>query len=140
MNDFPEKAVVSLRYSLGEWNFVKEIPVDFHGTMAIGNGSVINDPGQNADGDSFIQITSESHPSTMDHEFGFAAIAKDGRRMESFGKSTSSAGKASFQRFNFPVPLSEIERFVCEKRPVREVRFPIVLRDSTASSKSEEAE
>ena len=131
MNSYPAKAIVSLRYSIGRWTFEKEISASFHGTMAIGDDGYVNDPGQDINGNSVIQINWDSDPVEKKMTFDFVAIAKDGRRIESNGQSNSSVGSSFSQRFEFPILLSELRAFHCLKRPIREMSWPVVLRRET---------
>src|SRR5690606_4285800 len=119
--DFPERAVVKLRYSLGPWHFAEDLPADFHGSMGLGNNAFTTDPGQNAEGHSFSQITSSLKPDHQDHQIDFVAISKAGETIESHGRSVSGTAGAFTERLHFKIPLRDVKLFKCRKRPIREI-------------------
>lgn len=126
--DFPDEAVVKFRYSLGPWKITNEIPADFHGTMALGNSAFTTDPGQNTEGQSFIQVTDSVTPDLSDEQIDFVAISKTGDEIESHGLSKSGSSGAYALRFNFKIPLRDVAVFKCRKRPIKEISQPIRLR------------
>lgn len=127
----PPRAAVVLRYSAGAWQFWNDIAPDFHGTQALANGVMMNGPGQDADGHAFIQITRDSSQDTGVEQFDFVAITKDGRRLERTGYGTSSSGKVTIERFPFDTPLAQVKSFECRKRPVHQITWPVVLKESS---------
>lgn len=135
MTDFPKEAVVSLRYSLGPWEYTKEIPADFNGTMALDNTAFTTSPGQNADGNSFIQITDSIDPDLKDEQIDFVAISKSGRKVESIGGGISGSEGAYSKRITFNTPLREVETFRCRKRPIQEIKQPVILHPDEATLK-----
>ncbi len=138
--EFPDQAVVSLRYGLGKWDLVNEISANYRETKATGKWRMIYEPGQDSDGNAFIQITSEAPAETKDIQFDFVAITKEGRRMASIRLTTLSTGDPSFQRFTFPIPLADLRSFECHTRPIREQKWPVVLRNDITPAETMELE
>ena len=127
----PPKATVILRYSGGAWQFWTEIAPDFRGTRTLGDDVMLSDPGQNSDGNAFIQIT---RGASADEQFDFVAITRDGRRHERNAHSESATGKVSTERFSFDTPLSQVKSFECRKRPIHGMSWPVVLKETAATS------
>ena len=118
MGQTPAKVTVRLEYSAGPWRFVDELPVDFHGSMAVSNGALVTDPGQGADGKAFVQLTRDRTQDPGHEQFDFVAITKDGRRLNRVGLSEGATGNVVTERTTFGVPLDQIAKFECRRRPI----------------------
>jgi hypothetical protein len=128
MLQIPQLATMSLRYSVGAWQFWDDIAPDFHGTQALANGVMLSDPGQNSAGHAFVQIARDSSADTGVEQFDFVATTRDGRRLERNGHSQSGSGRVSTERFFFDTPLSQVKSFECRKRPIHVFTSMIALK------------
>ena len=125
----PPFATVSLRYSVGPWQFWDETAADYQGTKTLGNGVLLASPGQGADGHAFVETTRDRSVDPDNEQFDFVAITRDGRRLERGGDRLSGVGNALTERFSFDVPLSQVKSFECRKRPIRLFSSLIALKD-----------
>ncbi len=124
----PDFATVQLRYSAGAWQFGDDLPVDFNGFRALGNGVQLTPPGQGTDGRAFVMLTHDSGKDAGVEQFDFVAILKDGRRLERTGHSDSGSDTVRNERFIFDAPFSQVKTFQIRKRSVRQMTWPVVLR------------
>ncbi len=131
--DFPGEAVVKLRYSIGPWKSTVEIPADFNGTMALSGTAFTTSPGQNANGNAFIQITDSTHPELNDEQIDIVAISKAGKTIESEGIQVSGSSGAYTKRITIKIPLRDVKLFKCRTRPIREISQPVTLRQDDAT-------
>ncbi len=53
--------------------------------MALGNGVLVADPGQDANGKAFVQVTRDRTQDPDNEQFDFVAVMKDGRKAEPHG-------------------------------------------------------
>gem|GEM_PF-1902642 len=126
----PSDATVSLRYSLGPWEFCREIAPDYRGGYSLGNGVMLGAMGQDAEKGAFVQFTRDSSLDAGSEQFDFVAILRDGRRLERSGWQQTGAGKVLMERLAFATPLAQVKTFEVRKRPVLTFTKVVVLRTS----------
>jgi hypothetical protein len=119
MGLIPSKITVRLEYSAGPWQFWDDLPVNFHGSMALSNGVLVTDPGLGVDGKAFVQLTRDHTVDPGNEQFDFVAVLKDGRRLNRVGLSQGATGNVTTERTIFDAPLDRIAKFECRKRPIR---------------------
>ena len=118
MGEIPPMASVHLNYSSGPWQIWVVVAADFHGSMALGNGVHLTDPGQGADGKAFVQFTRDRTQDPGIDQFDFVAVTKDNRRLDRIGHSESGSGNIKTERCIFDAPLDQVKTFECRKRPI----------------------
>lgn len=123
----PPKVTVRLEYSAGAWQFWDELPVNFHGSMALSNGVLVADPAQGADGKAFVQVTRDHAQDPGNEQFDFVAITKDGRRLNRVGLAQGATGNVVTERTIFDAPLDQIAKFECRKRPIQTATWDVPL-------------
>jgi hypothetical protein len=82
--------------------------------------SILNGVGQNAQGRAFVGIA--VNPMAMrSRAFGAVAVTTDGREISHVGSGRDGydVQGASVAKFEFPVPLSAISKFIIGTRPIR---------------------
>jgi serine/threonine protein kinase len=119
-----DRAVISLRYSIGGW---REGGDFLNGSVALGDGAFISQPGQNQAGYASVQIASDKDFPDLRRQLRIQAVTKDGKIFDSNGSSGGSNGTVYSQTLSFPVRLADVEKFTYATRPIREARFPVVL-------------
>ena len=119
----PATANLRLDYSAGSWCYWNQIAVDFHGSMTLGNGVLVNDPGQGVDGKAFIQMTRDRTLDAVNEQFDFVVVTKNGRQLERSGVSENELGQVTTERFTFDAPLDQVKTFRCRKRPIDTIMF-----------------
>jgi serine/threonine protein kinase len=127
MDKTPPRANLKLNYSLGPWRYWKDIEVDFHGSEAVSNGVLVNDPGQGADGKAFIELTRDRTVDPGNEQFDFVAVTRDGRKLNRTGHVVSGLGQVSSERFVFDVPVEQVKTFRCRKRPIKMISWTVPL-------------
>ena len=127
MGETPPRATVRLHYSASPWQFWDDIVGDFQGVMTLSEGVVTSGPAQGADGRAFIQFTRDHTLDAGDQEFDFVAVTKDGRRLDRLGRTSGVSGKFTTERRIFDVPLNQVERFQCRKRPIHTMMWDVPL-------------
>jgi len=115
----PPRATVKLRYSAGPWRNGTDVPADFRGTITLSDGVLLVAPGQDSDGHAFVSLARDLSVDSGDEQFDFVAVTKDGRRLDRVGASNGVSGKLKTEGCNFDVPLKQIKRFECRRRPIR---------------------
>ncbi|MFO1513998.1 MAG: hypothetical protein U1F83_13945, partial [Verrucomicrobiota bacterium] len=117
--NFPAHLTVQLSYVVGPLERTQEIRPDFTGTMSFEGNSILNGMGQNAQGRSFLSIAVNA-PAMKSRIFGVVAVTKDGRELQAFGGGRPGyAGSMDAHRFEFPVALSGVAKFIIGTRPIR---------------------
>jgi serine/threonine protein kinase len=127
MGQTPPKVTVRLEYSAGAWQFWDELPVNFHGSMALSNGVLVTDPAQGADGKAFVQVTRDHAQDPGNEQFDFVAVMKGGRRLNRVGLSQGATGNVVTERTIFDAPLDQIAKFECRKRPIQTATWDVPL-------------
>ncbi len=127
MDDTPPRVNVKLNYSLGPWRYWKNIEADFHGSEAVSNGVMVNDPGQGADGKAFIQLTRDRTLDPGNEQFDFVAVTRDGQKLNRVGYVVSGLGQLSSERFVFDVPIEQVKSFRCRRRPINMISWTVPL-------------
>jgi hypothetical protein len=127
--NIPLSATVRLRYNLGPWENQRKVPNDFNTSVALEDGGQLTGIGQNSDGNAFVAIAMVSEKA-LSRQFGVVAVTKDGRELESLGRSTAGSSDATgvqSERFVFSVPLAGVAHFRIGSRPIRSIDFQIWL-------------
>ena len=123
----PPAATVRLRYSVGPWRQCAEIAADYRGSKTLANGVLLAAQGQDADGQTFVQIVCDRSAGADDTQLDFVAVKKDDQRLERTGSRKSGVVQVFTERFSFNVPLADVKSFECRVRPIRVETFKILL-------------
>ncbi|MEI6781664.1 MAG: serine/threonine-protein kinase [Verrucomicrobiota bacterium] len=129
--DFPRVINAKLRYTYGRWENQREIPADFSGKLVFEDDDCqFMGIGQTGNGGSFIALGYGAKFSNR-HQFGAAAVGKEGRKWEfagsSMGGQWDDANKLLVERFIFRVALADVARFIIGTRPVRTMEWNNVV-------------
>jgi predicted Ser/Thr protein kinase len=121
----PRVVTVRLRYAIGPLQNAQEAARDFTGGMSLTRNAQLNGIGQNARGEAFVAIAVDTKADAAE-QFGALAVMPDGRELQpsgSFLGGNSDGRGVNVQRFEFPVPLSEIVKFRIGTRPIRSIEW-----------------
>lgn len=124
----PSQASVVLTYAVGEWCFWTELPLDTSARRALVTGVSVSPPGQGSDGQAFIEITRDRAMDTYVEQFGFVALTRDGRRLESKNRSDYTTGGTLTQRFHFDAPLEQLRAIEVRRRGITGSTWTVPLR------------
>ena len=120
--NLPQRVTVHLTYTAGPLEHVQELEVTPNHSveMSLEGGSMLSGFGQNADGMAFV-ATAVDTGNTKGRRFDVVAIGKNGAEFASNGGGRSGlAGSAlGLVRFEFPLPLSNVAKFLIGTRPLR---------------------
>ncbi|MGJ8634522.1 MAG: protein kinase domain-containing protein [Luteolibacter sp.] len=123
----PSEVLVSLRYSIGSWKKQGELTQPFNSIVGITNGAVITPPGQNAEGEAYLQVSCDKNFNELRTQLSFEALLENGDRLASKNFSGGSSGDVFVQSFSFPAPLKNIKNITYSTRPMKEEEFLIPL-------------
>lgn len=119
----PEKVRIVLHYSIGPWKYGSNVPTDFNGSMALGDGCLLAALGEDHDQRAFLAWSKFEDETSYDG----VALLKNGTSLGSVGKSSSGTRNSVTERIYFPRPLREVERFRIRSRKVQTVTFDSVV-------------
>ena len=129
----PATVDIQFRYGVGPWASQEDISVaDTHRRMPLAPGIVVADSGQDANGKAFVAIEYDSAKDVGDTAIGILAITKDGRTLPRPSVFSNIGDCVTTQTFTFDVPLDQVAKFVCRKRPIRMAMFKHVPLQSSA--------
>ncbi len=88
--------------------------------MSLENDSQLNSIGQDLQGRAFVSIALDVEK-MQGRKFGVAALAKDGRELQTTGTGAGGGVRSGIrvEQFDFGVPLAEIAEFRIGTRPIR---------------------
>jgi Protein of unknown function (DUF4019) len=124
----PARAEVRLRYSVGEWRFWEELPVEASGRRSLASGVSVGPPGEGADGRTFVELVRAGDVDEGIEQFDFVALTKAGGRLERNGHGRTGQGGTRVERFMFDARLAQVRAFEVRKRPVRSMTWDVSLR------------
>jgi len=117
--NFPDHLTVRLSYVVGPLEKTQEVRPDFNGTMSLEGNSILNGMGENTQGRAFLSIAVNGR-AIESRLFGVVAVTKDGRELQAIGGGRPGyGGLMNAHKFEFPVPLSKVARFIIGTRPIR---------------------
>jgi len=118
--NLPARLTVQLRHAIGPLEKTQEIRPAFTGTMSLEGNSILNGLGQDAKGNAFVAIAVNTEE-MKGRAFGAVAVAKDGRetRHSGSGRGVSDVPGVSVAKFEFPILLSSVDKFIIGTRPIR---------------------
>ena len=132
----PGRVTVRLRYTLGPLENTKEVPSDFRGVMPLEGDGMVNIVGQDPKyGGAFIGFSYDA-AALPDRQMSAVAVTRDGRTLvwrgiiaggQSDGKGVVRAAGVRAAQFIFPVPLSDVAKFVIGTRPIRTMEWKNVV-------------
>jgi hypothetical protein len=115
----PARLTVRLRYTTGELKNTQKVAPDFNSALILEGGSQVSSVGQNAKGRAFIALAEDTSKLEL-LSFDVLAVTKNGKSLTNAGKSASSAKLGlGVERFQFDVPLAEIDHFLVGTQPIR---------------------
>ena len=127
--NLPAHLTIQLRYTIGPLEETQEIEPDFNGAMSLaGDSALLNGLGQTAQGQAFVAIAINASQ-LKSRVFEVVAVAKSGREIlphlsDHIGSGGSGANVAKFE---FEIPLSEVEKFIIGTRPIRTMEWTNVV-------------
>ena len=119
--NLPAHLTIQLRYTIGPLEETQEIEPDFNGAMSLaGDSALLNGLGQTAQGRAFVAIAINASQ-LKSRVIDAVAMAKSGREIlphlsDHIGSGGSGANVAKFE---FEIPLSDVEKFIIGTRPIR---------------------
>jgi hypothetical protein len=118
--NLPAHLTIQLRYTIGPLEETQEIEPDFNGAMSLAGDSVLNGLGQTAQGQAFVAIAINASQ-LKSRVFDVVAVAKSGREIlpHISDRSGSGGSGVGVAKFEFEIPLSEVEKFIIGTRSIR---------------------
>jgi hypothetical protein len=129
----PARVGLQLEYALGPLQDARAVAPDFRGGMGLEGNSQLSAIGSDSAGKSFVALSVNTHDLGA-RQFGVVALTKDGREIaQSGGGSSGPVGGALLsQRFDFDLPLNQVEQFKIGTRPVRTAEWSQIVLPATA--------
>jgi serine/threonine protein kinase len=126
--NIPPRVTVRLRYTIGALERTQVVSLPFSGGTSLEGNSQLNGVGQNADGKAFVAIA-EDAAKLKTRQFDVIAVAKDGRQLphEGWGRFGPVNEGIRVENFDFPIPLSDVAKFIIGTRPIRTVEWKDVV-------------
>ena len=123
----PKHIVLNIRSTFGRWTRIDEITGDFKSTKAFSEGVFRNAPTEDREGYSYINLVRNHALNASTAQYGFVAVAKDGRRIASVIAQGTSGNGVSSETHRFRIPLNDVLKFECYQRPVHVTSIPIKM-------------
>ncbi|MES2696191.1 MAG: DUF4019 domain-containing protein [Verrucomicrobiota bacterium] len=123
----PKHIVLNIRSTFGRWTRIGEITGDFKSTKAFSEGVFRNAPTEDREGYSYINLVRNHALNASTAQYGFVAVAKDGRRIASVITQGTSGNGVSSETHRFRIPLNDVLKFECYQRPVHVTSIPIKM-------------
>jgi serine/threonine protein kinase len=123
----PKHIVLNIRSTFGRWTRIDEITGDFKSTKAFSEGVFRNAPTEDREGYSYINLVRNHALNASTTQYGFVAVAKDGRRIASVITQGTSGNGVSSETHRFRIPLNDVLKFECYQRPVHVTSIPIKM-------------
>jgi serine/threonine protein kinase len=130
----PERIVVNVRSTFGAWNPLGEITGDFKGSTVFPQGIFRNAPKEDREGNSYINLVRNHALNTSTEQYGFVAVTKDGHRLASVITESTSGNGVSTETHQFPIPLNDVLKFECYKRPIHVTSIPVMIPNQATSA------
>jgi predicted Ser/Thr protein kinase len=116
---------VRLRYADGPLEHIQYIPNSAQYDSTLENESLLGGFGQDTDSNAFVSIT-ENGKAMKSREFDVQAVTRDGQQLDSTGNSENYLGDGDgprVEKFMFPIPVANVEKFVVGTRPIHTVEW-----------------
>jgi serine/threonine protein kinase len=122
----PANATVRLRYTPDPETMIQEIfpRTGVNLLMPLTDGSQVTGMGEDAEGRTFVTITTPPDPA-WPRKISVTAIGKDGREVDSRSGAGVGGQNSAIrtESFDFRIPLSEVAKFRVGFRPIRAVEW-----------------
>ncbi len=119
----PAAVRVVLRYSIGSWSNKTPVSIDFHGSMALGDGCYLAAFGDNREHRAFVSWSQTKE----DMLFDAVAQLKAGAQLGSLGRMSAGTSGNIIRTVHFDVPLSDLQSFVFRSRKTQTLVFEKVV-------------
>ena len=117
--NLPSRLTVQLAYVAGPLEKTQEVRPDFNGTMSLEGNSILNGMGENAEGRAFLSIAVNAQE-VKSRLFGVMVVTKSGQELQPVGGGRPGyLGAMGAHKFEFPVRLSAVAKFVIGTRTIR---------------------
>jgi len=126
MAEAPAFISVQLDYSAGPWQRWGDVGADMKNPTTVANAVDLSEIGNGSDGLASIQFKRDISKDPRNEQWGAVAHTRDGRRLERKGIMTIATGSVFIESLNFDCPLSEVEKFELQKRPIQTMTWNAV--------------